>query len=399
MTARKESSAALARIANRIRLEGAITVADYMAEVLISPKHGYYMAGEPFGTKGDFITAPEISQMFGELIGLWFADTWYNIGGPATINLVELGPGRGTLMSDLLRTATMVPGIPGFAQSLQVHLVEVSPSLRKKQKETLAGYPITWHEDLSSLPEGPTFFLANEFFDALPIRQFEHAPQGWCERLVTLSEKPTVPQEAPGAASPGGGISPGLQFTLSPPSKAIETLLPPSLREAAVGAIIERSPLASSYIHEIATHLDEQSGAALIIDYGWATPTARPSLQAVKAHKYHPVLEQPGTADLSALVDFPALIESAKKARCKPHGPITQRDFLRALGIEQRAEMLRRSGSDSQVLDITAAEHRLTALDQMGELFKVLALTSQGLPTPAAFPETSSSEPHKDTPC
>ncbi|WP_020591103.1 class I SAM-dependent methyltransferase [Kiloniella laminariae] len=399
MTARKESSPAFARIANRIRLEGAITVADYMAEVLISPKHGYYMAGEPFGTKGDFITAPEISQMFGELIGLWFADTWYNMGGPTTINLVELGPGRGTLMSDLLRTATMLPGVPGFVQSLQIHLVEISPTLRKKQKEALAGYPVTWHEDLSSLPEGPTFFLANEFFDALPIRQFERAPQGWCERLVTLSDTPTGAEETTGAESPAGDVSPSLQFTLSPPSKAIETLLPSCLREAAEGAIVERSPLASSYAHEIATHLDEQGGAALIIDYGWITPTARPSLQAVRAHKYHPVLEQPGAADLSALVDFPALIESAEKARCKSHGPITQGDFLRALGIEQRAEMLRRNGSDAQVLDITAAEHRLTALDQMGELFKVLALTSQGLPTPAAFPKASGHEHNKDTSC
>ncbi|OUS14590.1 hypothetical protein A9Q97_03650, partial [Rhodospirillales bacterium 47_12_T64] len=343
------------------------TVADYMTDVLIAPKHGYYMSGEPFGASGDFITAPEISQMFGELIGVWCADTWYNLGGPTALNLVELGPGRGTLMADMLRAASMVPG---FLQTLQIHLVEISPGLKKKQKEALSGFNITWHQDLTTLPEGPTLFVANEFFDALPIKQFERSPQGWCERLITLSKDEKE-----------------LLFTLSPPSKAIETLIPDKLKSSQEGAVVELSPIASTMTDLISRHILDHGGAALFIDYGRDVPTARPSLQAIRAHKKHPVLEEPGTADISALVDFPTLVTTAVQAGITAHGPITQGNFLCALGIEQRAEMLRRTGTDEQIVDITSAEHRLTDVKEMGSLFKVLALTHPDHPTPAAFPE------------
>ncbi|MEH6630084.1 MAG: SAM-dependent methyltransferase [Halopseudomonas aestusnigri] len=367
MTATQGDPSVFTQLAKRIKLEGAITIADFMADVLTAPKHGYYMSGEPFGAAGDFITAPEVSQMFGELIGVWCADTWYNMGGPTELNLVELGPGRGTLMADILRAAGMVPG---FLQTLQVHLVEVSPNLKKKQKQALAGFNITWHQDLTSLPEGPTLFIANEFFDALPIKQFERSPDGWCERLITLNEDGKE-----------------LIFTLSPPSKAIESLIPKNLCSAAEGAVVELSPIASTITDMISRHILDHGGAALFIDYGRDIPTATPSLQAIKSHKKHPVLKEPGTADISALVDFPTLVTTALNTGIAAHGPITQRDFLHSLGIEQRAEMLRKTGTDEQVVDITSAEHRLTDPNEMGTLFKVLALTHPDHPTPAAFPE------------
>ncbi|MFD2204270.1 class I SAM-dependent methyltransferase [Kiloniella antarctica] len=367
MTTDQDGVSVFNLLAKRIKLEGAITIADFMADVLVAPKHGYYMSGEPFGKAGDFITAPEVSQMFGELIGVWCADTWYNMGGPTSLNLVELGPGRGTLMADMLRAAGMVPG---FLQTLQVHLIEISPSLKKKQKQTLAGYNITWHQDLTTLPEGPTIFIANEFFDALPIKQFERSPKGWCERLITLNEDEKE-----------------LIFTLSPPSKAIESLIPQDLRSAEEGAVVELSPIASTIIDMISRHILDHGGAALLIDYGRDVPTAIPSLQAIKAHKKHSVLKEPGTADISALVDFPTLVSTALKSGVAAHGPITQGDFLRSLGIEQRAEMLRKTGTDEQIVDITSAEHRLIDTNEMGTLFKVLSLTHPNHPTPATFPE------------
>lgn len=351
----------------RIKLEGAITVADYMADVLIAPTHGYYMSNEPFGTDGDFITAPEISQMFGELIGFWCADTWYNMGGPTEIHLVEMGPGRGTLMSDVMRAAAMVPG---FHQAVKIHLIEVSPKLRKKQKEALSGYDVSWYDDLTDLPNGPSIFIANEFFDALPIRQFERSPKGWCERLITLDEDET-----------------DLVFTLSPPSKAIETIIPKELVGSHEGAVVELSSIAANVSAQISHHIVKHGGAGLFVDYGWAIPTAKPSFQAVRNHKKHDVLQEPGTADLSAFVDFPTLKKTAEANGASVHGTISQGDFLRSLGIEQRAEMLRLNADDKQVIDITAAEHRLTDPSQMGNLFKVMALTPPDKTTPAAFPE------------
>ncbi|WP_120498835.1 class I SAM-dependent methyltransferase [Kiloniella sp. EL199] len=351
----------------RIKLEGAISVADYMADVLIAPTHGYYISNEPFGVSGDFITSPEISQMFGELIGFWCADTWNNMGGPTEIHLVEMGPGRGTLMSDLMRAAAMVPGLHS---AVKIHLIEVSPKLRKKQKEALSEYDVSWYDDLTDLPQGPCIFIANEFFDALPIRQFERSPKGWCERLITLDEDET-----------------DLVFTLSSPSKAIETIIPLELVDSHEGAVVELSSIAANVSAQISHHINNYGGAALFVDYGWATPTAKPSLQAIRSHKKHPVLQEPGTADISAFVDFPTLKKSAQANGVTVYGTITQGDFLRSLGIEQRAEMLRRNADQKQVIDIAAAEHRLTDPSQMGNLFKVMALTKSDQPTPAAFPE------------
>ncbi len=354
------------RIAARIARLGPITVADYMAEVLTHPEHGYYMRGEPFGVRGDFVTAPEISQIFGELAGLWSAETWRRMGAPARVLLVELGPGRGTLMADALRAARVVPA---FLEALELHLVEVSPALRERQRAALSGRAgATWHDTLADVPDGPIILLANEFFDALPVRQFEKRPQGWCERVVTL---------APDNRS--------LAFALAPPGSHGPVLLPPELQDAPVGAIAEASPGAITLASEIGRRVAAKGGAALIIDYGHARPRTGATLQAVRGHGFHGVLQDPGKADLTAHVDFSALARAAGQAGARAHGPVPQGEFLRALGIETRTAMLRERAGPAQVADIAAAMRRLTDPQDMGELFKAFALGHPDLGSPAGF--------------
>lgn len=353
-------------LVRRIRAQGPITVADYMSESLSHPEHGYYQKQDPFGHAGDFITAPEISQMFGELIGLWCADTWQAQGSPQSCALVEMGPGRGTLMSDVLRAART---LPGFGQALEVHLVETSPALRRLQKENLAAQTeATWHEDLADLPRCPTFFLANEFFDALPVHQYQRSETGWHERLVGLEDD---------------GES--LAFGLSGP-------LPDSLcqdfPECSPGEVVEVRPTARSYADIMARHVYRHGGAALWIDYGHDKTAAGDSLQAVKQHNYHPVLRDPGEADLTAHVDFAALKKTAESAGAKTHGPIEQGTFLKSLGIETRASLLGEAATPDQRAVLAAALQRLTAPEQMGTLFRVMAVTHPQAPTPAGFPVT-----------
>ena len=352
-----------AHLAARIARQGPMTVADYMAEALTHPRHGYYMRGDPFGAGGDFVTAPEISQMFGELIGLWCADVWQRLGRPDPVLLVELGPGRGSLMADAVRAARTVPA---FRDSLRPHLVEISPALRQLQADTLrAEMAPAWHDTLADVPEGPLILIANEFFDALPIRQFARTASGWCERLVTLADD--------GHA---------LAFTLGPPrgpprgppSPQADILLPPALRTAPVGAIAEISPAAIGVATEIGRRLATHGGAALIIDYGAARPPGEPTLQAVRDHARHDVLAEPGSADLTAHVDFTALARAAGDAGASSQGPIPQGDFLHALGLAARAETLCRTAAPAQIEAIAAAVHRLTDPAEMGNLFKVLIL-------------------------
>jgi NADH dehydrogenase [ubiquinone] 1 alpha subcomplex assembly factor 7 len=243
------------RIARRIAETGPLSVADYMAAALTDPEHGYYMGRDPLGATGDFITAPEISQMFGELIGLWCADTWQKLGAPTKVALVELGPGRGTLMADALRAARQVPA---FAAALRVHLVEVSPALMARQREALADAEPTWHEtfaDVADLPELPLLVIANEFFDALPVRQLVKQADGWGERLVGLGPE----REAP-----------ALAFTVSPTDPALEALVPESLRAAPPEQLFEVSPAGQETAREIGRRLQGQGGAALIIEIGRA---------------------------------------------------------------------------------------------------------------------------------
>ena len=358
------------RLAARIARLGPITLADYMAEALTHPQHGYYMRGDPFGVGGDFVTAPEISQMFGELIGLWCADIWQRLGAPDPVLLVELGPGRGTLMADALRAARI---LPDFHRAVRPHLVEISPTLRRRQADSLRaqtgdGAPL-WHDSLADVPEGPLILIANEFFDALPIRQFARTAAGWCERLVTL--------DADGRT---------LMLTLGPPSSPAEILVPPALHTAPEGAIAEVSPAAIGVANGIGHRLATHGGAALIIDYGDARPPGEPTLQAVRDHARHDVLAEPGTADLTAHVDFAALARVARDSGASTHGPVPQGAFLQALGIESRAEILRCTAARAQIEAIDAAVHRLTDPAEMGTLFKVLALSHPDMGVMTGFP-------------
>ena len=277
----------LARIiAQRIRLQGPIPLAAFMADALGHPEHGYYRRSDPFGKAGDFITAPEVSQMFGELIGLWCAEVWRLMGSPDPFLLVELGPGRGTLMADALRAAKV---LPGFGDAAAIHLVETSPALRARQQAALAGREVAWHDGFGEVPAGPMILVANEFFDALPVHQFERTPDGWRERLVTLD---------------------GDRFVLavSRDRTPAEVLIPDALRRTAPdGAVVEVSPASVSTMRAIAERLEEYGGAALIVDYGHAEHGAGETLQAVRRHRYHHILADPGEADVTAHVDFAAL--------------------------------------------------------------------------------------------
>jgi NADH dehydrogenase [ubiquinone] 1 alpha subcomplex assembly factor 7 len=361
------------RLAARIARLGPITVADYMAEVLTDPEAGYYMTGDPFGLRGDFVTAPEISQMFGELIGLWCADTWDRLGRPDPLCLVELGPGRGTLMADALRALCVVPECRA---ALRPHLVEISPALRARQEETLAsaGVDASWHERLGEVPEGALLLIANEFFDALPIRQFERRPEGWCERLVALN---------PGG--PGDPDGKKFAFALGPPGRHAAALLPPTLREAPLGAVVEVSAPGIAIATEIGRRLATHGGGALIVDYGHSEPRSGATLQAVRRHAAHHVLEEPGSADLTAHVDFTTLARAASDAGARTHGPVCQGQLLETLGIAARAETLRRGATPARVREIDAARHRLTDAAEMGTLFKALALSHPDLETLAGF--------------
>ena len=351
-----------AELARLIAADGPLPLSRFMAEALGHPKYGYYTTREPFGTDGDFVTAPEISQMFGELVGLWCAQSWLDRGGPAPCALVELGPGRGTCMADALRAAA---ALPAFRAALTPHLVEMSPRLRERQRLTLAGHDAVWHEDIATLPDGPALIVANEFFDALPIRQFQRAADGWHERVVGLQDCALALALAPGTMP--------------------ESLLPAPLRNAAPDSIVELSPARSSMMRQLAERIVSQGGALLAIDYGYAPSAAGDTLQAVRAHRPVPVLETPGKADLTAHVDFQALAEVATEAGATVHGPTDQGDWLRRMGIKERAAALQSKASPEQAQAIDVAVARLTEPAQMGTLFKVLAVTGPDDPAPAGF--------------
>jgi NADH dehydrogenase [ubiquinone] 1 alpha subcomplex assembly factor 7 len=345
-------------IARRIALTGPISVADFMAEALGHPRLGYYRRALPVGAAGDFTTAPEISQMFGELIGAWLAERWLAMGQPPAVNLVELGPGRGTLMADALRVTR---GIAGFHAALQLHLVETNAPLRALQTEALAAYEPTWHERFDEVPAGPMLLVANEFFDALPVRQFEKTAHGWRERMIGLA--------------PDGET---LVFALAPGVTPFSRFLP----DAAEGAQAEISEAGRTLAAEIGARVTRGGGWALILDYGYASG-AGASLQAVRGHAGAGLLERPGETDLSAHVDFAAL---ATAAAAPTFGPVPQSHFLRRLGLLQRAETLKARATPAQRAAIDAASARLIGEDQMGTLFRVLAV-GDGASSPAGFSE------------
>lgn len=349
----------------RIATEGPITVAAWMADCLLHPEHGYYRSQQAIGLGGDFITAPEISQMFGEMLGLWAADTWQAIGAPAICYLVELGPGRGTLMRDALRAAS---AMPAFRAALTPVLMEASARMREQQQATLDGEKAIWCEQIAALPkDAPLIVLANEFLDALPVRQFQRgSDHAWHERCVGL--------DADGVFC----------FQLDPRALPFDDLLPEILRDAPPGAILESSPPVRAVAVEMAARLKQQGGAALFIDYGYAKPDFGETLQAVYRHAYAHPLENPGLADLTVHVDFASFALAATRAGAIAHGSLGQGEFLTRLGIGARAAKLKQS-NPSQGGDLDRALHRLTAPEAMGTLFKVMALTAPESPKPAGF--------------
>jgi NADH dehydrogenase [ubiquinone] 1 alpha subcomplex assembly factor 7 len=353
-----------------IRTEGPITVARYMAEALGHPRYGYYATRDPFGAAGDFITAPEISQMFGELLGLWCAAMWRLMGEPRPVRLVELGPGRGTLMADALRAIGQAA--PQFRAALDVHLVETSPALRALQAERLGTDGVAWHDAWDGVPPGPALVLANEFLDALPVHQFVRQDGGWRERLV--------------GRDPAGG---GLRFELSAEAPDAAAALPRALAQQADtlpdGSIVEIRPAANALGRALGARIAAEGCAALIVDYGHAASAAGDTLQAVRDHRYADVLAAPGEADLTAHVDFAAFAEAARAVGAAVHGPLTQSRFLRALGIEARAEALREKASPDQAAAIDSATRRLIHPAEMGTLFKVLALSRAAPAPPPGF--------------
>lgn len=343
-------------LAERIREGGPITVADYMADCLLHPVHGYYTTREPFGTAGDFITAPEISQMFGELFGLALAQAWLDRGAPTPFTLAELGPGRGTLMADVLRATS---GIPGFHAAARVVLVEASPRLRLRQAKTLAQFEDrSWVERIEELPQAPLFLIANEFLDALPIRQFLREPDGWRERLVGLQ---------------GGHLAFGLSDLLQ------QVPATPAFRDAPVGAVVEYGLPARQAVAGVAARIAMHGGVSYWIDYGdWRS--RGDTLQALRAHSHDEPLAHPGEADLTAHVDFEAIIPPGLA-----HAYDTQGSVLGRLGIAARAERLARNLTGPALENHSSALRRLTQPEEMGSVFKVLALTSAGAPLPPGF--------------
>ena len=359
-------SALLDELKETIALEGPITVERYMALCLSHPVHGYYRTRDPLGAAGDFTTSPEISQMFGELLGLWAIEVWATMGAPASLRLAELGPGRGTLMADLLRAAQIRPA---FADALDLHLVETSPVLRARQEEQLGNVPapVAWHQRFEEIPRGPAIVIANEFFDALPIRQFERAERGWRERLVDLA--------------PDGSLAFGLADRCEAQMNTA----------SGIGDVLEWPAAAIEATREIVKRLVEGGGAALIIDYGYEGPAFGDTLQAVSQHRFVDPLESPGEADLTAHVDFRRLAMLAREHGAAVLGPVTQGAFLRSLGIEARAGRLKQVASAAQATEIDAALERLigTGPEGMGGLFKVMALADPTLTALPGFPRAS----------
>ena len=342
------------RLAREIEAAGPMPIARYMAECLAH----YYATRDPLGRGGDFTTAPEMSQVFGELIGAWIADLWLRAGAPGRVRLVELGPGRGTLMADLWRATARVPG---FHAAASVHLVETSPALREAQASRVPH--AAWHERLEEVPDGaPLLLVANEFFDALPVRQLVNTPEGWRERMVAHEEGRFVDVAGP---------------------LPLDALVPSALRPAPVGSVYELAPAATAITAEIGARLDAHGGAALVIDYGHSGPTTGDTLQAVKEHAFADPFSDPGEADLTTHVDFTAIRLAARPARA--WGPVGQGEFLGALGVAARTEALAAHAPPEQAERLRSGTARLTRDDAMGSLFKALALTAAHWPQPAGF--------------
>ena len=329
-------------IAAMIEAEGPMPLDRYMALCLGHPQFGYYMTRDPFGASGDFTTSPEISQVFGELIGVWLLNSWAALGSPTKFALVELGPGRGTLMADILRA---VKAVPEFAKGAAVHLVETSQVLRNLQREKLG--EVTWHDTVSSLPALPSFFIANEFFDALPIQQFENRSGRWFQRCIGFAH---------------GKLKMGLV---------------PSAALAGDEGLYEISPVSQAIAEDLGGHIAKYGGAALVIDYGHLKSAPGDTLQALRKHEFVSVLDSPGEADITAHVDFEALANAIISGGAELLPMLTQGQFLKAMGIDMRTDKLAAKLEGQARDDFKAASHRLADAAQMGNLFKVLAVAQK----------------------
>jgi NADH dehydrogenase [ubiquinone] 1 alpha subcomplex assembly factor 7 len=383
--------ALLGRLKAQIAQDGPINVPEYFTRCLHDPRDGYYANRPALGSEGDFITAPGVSQMFGELIGLWLMETWDRMDRPAPFRLVEMGPGDGTLMSDILRAARL---LPAFLEAADLWLVEVSPVLRAAQKDKLTGASAQWADRLEEVPaQAPLLLVANELLDCLPARQFVKTPEGWAERVVGLGEdgelafglrslNPSslgeVARRAGGGAFSAAAASDILQ---SLPTPSASPTPPPWGEDLHVGAILESSPAQAALGTELGHRLARDGGAALLIDYGRASPEAGDTLQAIRAHAKEGPLDNPGQADLTVWADFPSVLDAARQAGAHAPPVIGQGDFLRALGVEARAQALAAARPDRA--DTLARQlDRLTGAAQMGDLFKVACLSAPGLHPP-----------------
>lgn len=342
-------------LAARIRDTGPLPLNTYMAQALMHPEHGYYTTRDPLGVAGDFTTAPEISQMFGELIGLSLAQAWIDQGASTSFTLAELGPGRGTLMADIMRATAKVAG---FHDAAQIHLVETSPTLRAEQASRVNA---TWHEDITTLPDQPLFMVANEFFDALPIRQFKRDSDRWREVLVDIKDN-----------------------TLTPILSAVTDLpiLDHRVADTKTGDIVEICPELPAITKSIAQRIAAHGGAAIIIDYGdWRS--LGDTLQAIQNHKPVDPFQSPGDGDITAHVDFEAIANAAAPAKFTRLSP--QGVFLERLGITGRAQTLAANLSGDALDSHIAAHRRLTHPEKMGSLFKVMGLYPDTAPPPAGL--------------
>ena len=368
-----ELSALHGVIRRLITSAGPMPVWRYMQLCLTHPQHGYYISRDPLGREGDFTTAPEVSQMFGELIGLWAASVWRAMGSPPQLQLIELGPGRGTMMADALRALRVLPPL---YQAISVHLVEINPVLREKQRNTLTGVRnVNWHYGLDEVPPGPSIILANEYFDVLPIHQMVKRETGWHERTVEIDDK--------------GKLSFGYA---EDPTPLFEVLLPALVRAAPVGAIYEWRP--DNAIMTLARRVRDDHGAALIIDYGHLRSDAGDTLQAIAQHSFADPLKNPGQSDITAHVDFQALARGAEDVGARAHGPVTQGEFLKALGIEARAQTLTAKATLEAAADVNGAMQRLIGNGRggMGSLFKVLGISDPALGPLVGFGEDAVAE-------
>lgn len=347
------------RIKALIRANGPITVADYFALCLSDPQHGYYQTKQPFGTTGDFTTAPEISQLFGEMIGIFLVHAWQQHQAPSDVRLIEIGPGRGTMMLDMLRVISQLA--PSMFETASIHMVETSDNLAQVQAQTLKRYEgrITWHKSLEDVPDGFSLIAANELFDAIAIRQFVRNQRSFVERVIALS-----PQDELVFQEGSGGIE--------------TSLLPENPAQQPLGAIYEHSPAREAVMQVISERLKAQGGTFVTLDYGHIKSGYGDTLQALRQHQFDPVLAHPGEADLTSHVDFEALAKVAERCGISVHGIISQGDFLYGLGLPQRANALAQKATPEQRVTIAQAVNRLAGQKsgEMGDLFQVLAVSS-----------------------